>query len=199
MCQVISLLGLYRSTTRSLPSSMMLETMMVCIFVEIGWHRGRHCHFRWFLWTCDSSSGMAQRRDLRQRDWHRREVRCLRSTMQLLTEKSSNYSNYATMRFAPESLHDANAGLDLARTLMEKIKAEFPWISYGDLWTLGGVCAVQVIIQGGDDHYFKANITRLCRKWLARKSPGGPVELMVRLRMRLRMAVSQMLLRVPTT
>lgn len=26
---------------------------------------------------------------------------------------------------------------------MEKIKQEFPWISYGDLWTLGGVCAIQ--------------------------------------------------------
>jgi cytochrome c peroxidase len=26
---------------------------------------------------------------------------------------------------------------------MEKIKKEFPWISYGDLWTLGGVVAVQ--------------------------------------------------------
>ena len=26
---------------------------------------------------------------------------------------------------------------------MEKIKQKFPWISYGDLWTLGGVAAVQ--------------------------------------------------------
>lgn len=52
-------------------------------------------------------------------------------------------SNYATMRFEPESLHGANAGLHVARELMEKVKQEFPWISYGDLWTLGGVCAVQ--------------------------------------------------------
>ncbi|KAJ7045881.1 heme peroxidase [Mycena alexandri] len=52
-------------------------------------------------------------------------------------------SNYATMRFAPESAHGANAGLDVARDVMEKIKAQFPWISYGDLWTLGGVAAVQ--------------------------------------------------------
>ncbi|KAF5357298.1 hypothetical protein D9758_005875 [Tetrapyrgos nigripes] len=52
-------------------------------------------------------------------------------------------SNYATMRFEPESLHGANAGLHVARELMEKVKAEFPWISYGDLWTLGGVCALQ--------------------------------------------------------
>ncbi|KAF9467405.1 cytochrome c peroxidase [Collybia nuda] len=52
-------------------------------------------------------------------------------------------SNYATMRFEPESLHGANAGLNVARDLMEKIKQEFPWITYGDLWTLGGVAAVQ--------------------------------------------------------
>ncbi|EGO00213.1 hypothetical protein SERLA73DRAFT_180679 [Serpula lacrymans var. lacrymans S7.3] len=52
-------------------------------------------------------------------------------------------SNYATMRFEPESLHGANAGLSVARGLMEKVKQEFSWISYGDLWTLGGVAAVQ--------------------------------------------------------
>lgn len=55
-------------------------------------------------------------------------------------------SNYATMRFEPESLHGANAGLNVARDLMEKVKQEFPWISYGDLWTLGGVAAIQVYI-----------------------------------------------------
>jgi len=58
-------------------------------------------------------------------------------------ESGKGGSNYATMRFAPESLHAANAGLNIARQLMEKVKEEFPWISYGDLWTLGGVAAVQ--------------------------------------------------------
>jgi len=53
-------------------------------------------------------------------------------------------SNYATMRFAPESGHGANAGLNVAREIMEKVKQEFDWISYGDLWTLGGVAAIQV-------------------------------------------------------
>lgn len=48
------------------------------------------------------------------------------------------------MRFEPESLHGANAGLNVARTLLEKVKQEFPWITYGDLWTLAGVCAIQV-------------------------------------------------------
>jgi cytochrome c peroxidase len=47
------------------------------------------------------------------------------------------------MRFEPEALHGANAGLTLARELMERVKKEFPWISYGDLWTLGGVAAIQ--------------------------------------------------------
>lgn len=49
----------------------------------------------------------------------------------------------ATMRFEPESKHGANAGLHIAREKLEKIKKQFPWISYGDLWTLGGVVAVQ--------------------------------------------------------
>ena len=53
-------------------------------------------------------------------------------------------SNYATMRFEPESLHGANAGLHVARGIMEEVKKEFEWISYGDLWTLGGVAAIQV-------------------------------------------------------
>ena len=54
-------------------------------------------------------------------------------------------SNYATMRFEPEALHGANNGLNIARELLEtKIKPKYPWISYGDLWTLAGVCAIQV-------------------------------------------------------
>jgi catalase (peroxidase I) len=48
------------------------------------------------------------------------------------------------MRFEPEAKYGANAGLHVAREVMEKIKQEFPWITYGDLWTLGGVAAVQV-------------------------------------------------------
>jgi len=53
-------------------------------------------------------------------------------------------SNYAIMRFEPESSYLPNVGLHVARNLMEKLKKEFEWISYyGDLWTLGGVCAVQ--------------------------------------------------------
>lgn len=52
-------------------------------------------------------------------------------------------SNGATMRFAPESEHGANAGLAVARGLLEPIKRKFPWISHGDLWTLAGVVAIE--------------------------------------------------------
>lgn len=55
----------------------------------------------------------------------------------------SGGSNGATMRFAPEANHGANAGLIHARKFMDEIKAKHPWITYSDLWTLGGVCAVQ--------------------------------------------------------
>ncbi|TPX33363.1 hypothetical protein SmJEL517_g03720 [Synchytrium microbalum] len=52
-------------------------------------------------------------------------------------------SNGATMRFPPEGGHGANAGLSVARDLMEKVKKQFPDISYSDLWTLAGVVAIQ--------------------------------------------------------
>lgn len=64
------------------------------------------------------------------------------------------------MRFAPEGDHGANAGLKAARDFLEPVKRElslyshryqllthnveqFPWITYSDLWTLAGVCAIQ--------------------------------------------------------
>ncbi|KAJ7594524.1 heme peroxidase [Mycena floridula] len=56
-------------------------------------------------------------------------------------------SNYATMRFAPESLHGANAGrfpsLNTPQILIALQDNKLDWISYGDLWTLAGVAAVQ--------------------------------------------------------
>ncbi|KAF2085928.1 class II peroxidase [Saccharata proteae CBS 121410] len=58
-------------------------------------------------------------------------------------ETGTGGSNGATMRFAPEGDHGANAGLRAARDFLEPIKAQFPWISYSDLWTLAAVCAVQ--------------------------------------------------------
>lgn len=58
-------------------------------------------------------------------------------------ENNTGGSNGATMRFEPESKHAANAGLHVARDALEKIKKKNPWISYGDLWTLASVCAIQ--------------------------------------------------------
>jgi cytochrome c peroxidase len=52
-------------------------------------------------------------------------------------------SNGATMRFKPESAHGANAGLAVARDLLEDVKKKFPKISYSDLWSLAGVVAIQ--------------------------------------------------------
>ena len=51
-------------------------------------------------------------------------------------------------RFRPEAEHSANAGLHVARELLEPIKKKYPWISYSDLWTLAGCVAVEEL--GGE-------------------------------------------------
>ena|SRR5579863_687087 len=100
------------------------------------------------------------------------------------------------MRFEPESLHGANNGLHIARGLMEEIKKEFDWISYGDLWTLAGVAAIQVCycVFYGVKCYSPSS-----RKWVARRSRGVQVALMDLPRTRPQMVVSLMQLRVRTT
>lgn len=52
-------------------------------------------------------------------------------------------SSAGTMRFAKEYSTGANSGLKRAIDWIEPIHTEFPWISYGDLYTLGGVTAIQ--------------------------------------------------------
>ncbi|KAK3806711.1 MAG: heme peroxidase [Benniella sp.] len=52
-------------------------------------------------------------------------------------------SFHATMRYKPEAGHGANAGLGIARERLNRVKDQFPSISYGDLWTLAGVVAIQ--------------------------------------------------------
>lgn len=52
-------------------------------------------------------------------------------------------SNGATMRFKPESEFGANAGLAVARQVLEPLKAKYPGVSYADLWTLAGVVAIE--------------------------------------------------------
>ncbi|CAG8695459.1 13240_t:CDS:2 [Funneliformis mosseae] len=58
-------------------------------------------------------------------------------------ESKTGGSNGATMRFAPESDHGANAGLKHARDKLESVKQKNPAISYSDLWSLAGVVAIQ--------------------------------------------------------
>lgn len=47
------------------------------------------------------------------------------------------------MRFSPESKHGANAGLGVARDLLEPIKKRFPGCTYADLYTLAGCVAIE--------------------------------------------------------
>ena len=42
-----------------------------------------------------------------------------------------------------EGEYAANAGLKVARDVLEPVKEKFPWISYADLWTLAGATAVE--------------------------------------------------------
>ncbi|KAF8931665.1 mitochondrial cytochrome c peroxidase [Dissophora ornata] len=59
-------------------------------------------------------------------------------------QAAKNGGSYSgSMRFKSESSHSANAGLGIARERLNRVKDKFPDISYGDLWTLAGVCAVQ--------------------------------------------------------
>lgn len=59
----------------------------------------------------------------------------------------SGGSNGGTMRFRAEAEHSANNGLQIARDLLEKhIKPKFPELSYGDMYTLGGVVAIQELV-----------------------------------------------------
>lgn len=53
-------------------------------------------------------------------------------------------SNGGLMRFEPECKWGANAGLDIARDLLEPIKKQFGAnLTYGDLYTLSGVVAIE--------------------------------------------------------
>ena len=47
------------------------------------------------------------------------------------------------MRFKPECDHGGNAGLGIARDLLEPIKKKHPNITYADLYILAGCVAVE--------------------------------------------------------
>ena len=55
----------------------------------------------------------------------------------------SGGSEGATMRFKPESDHGGNAGLGIARKLLEPIKEKHPEVSYADLYILAGIVAIE--------------------------------------------------------
>lgn len=57
--------------------------------------------------------------------------------------KNDGGSGCGTMRFDQEVNTGANAGLVRCRTWIEPIHKQYPWISHGDLYTLGGVVAIQ--------------------------------------------------------
>ena len=56
---------------------------------------------------------------------------------------NSGGSTGGRMRFGPEKAWGANAGLTMAREALEPIKKDHPEVSYGDLYTLAGVVAVE--------------------------------------------------------
>ncbi|CAL3970751.1 unnamed protein product [Diplocarpon coronariae] len=58
-------------------------------------------------------------------------------------ETDTGGSNGAGMRYEAEGGDPANAGLQHARVFLEPVKAKHPWITYADLWTLGGAVAIQ--------------------------------------------------------
>lgn len=47
------------------------------------------------------------------------------------------------MRFKPEADHGGNAGLGIARDLLEPVKAAHPNLTYADIYTFAGVAAVE--------------------------------------------------------
>jgi len=57
--------------------------------------------------------------------------------------KNDGGSGSGTMRFPKEVGYAANAGLENGKKFLESIHKEFPWLTHGDLYTLGGVVAVQ--------------------------------------------------------
>lgn len=60
------------------------------------------------------------------------------------TKKDNTGGSYSgTMIYAPEASDGENAGLEVGRDFLVEFNFKYPWLSRGDLWTLGGVVAVQ--------------------------------------------------------
>ena len=78
-------------------------------------------------------------------------VRARTLTVRLAWHASGTYdatsktggSDGATMRFTPEAEHGANAGLREARLRLEPVKAQFPGLTFADLWILASYIAIE--------------------------------------------------------
>ncbi|CAH6722982.1 cytochrome c peroxidase, mitochondrial [[Candida] jaroonii] len=62
-------------------------------------------------------------------------------TFDLGSGKGGSYGG--TMIYEPESTDPGNAGLSIGIEFLNEFSVKYPWLSRGDLWTLGGVVAVQ--------------------------------------------------------
>lgn len=61
------------------------------------------------------------------------------------------------MRYEAEGGDPANAGLQHARVFLEPVKEKHSWITYADLWTLGGIVAIKEM--GGPEIPWKGGRT----------------------------------------
>jgi len=52
-------------------------------------------------------------------------------------------TNGAGMRFEPESLDGANAGLHIVRHILTPVQQQYPDVSFADLWTFAGASAIE--------------------------------------------------------
>ncbi|KAK4689509.1 hypothetical protein P7C73_g603, partial [Tremellales sp. Uapishka_1] len=88
-------------------------------------------------------------------------------------------SNGAGMRFPPESVDPANAGLHHAISFLIPIQTANPWISHADLWSLAGVTAIQALggpeipWQGGRSDYESGEAAEVHRGNIGDRLPDG--------------------------
>jgi catalase (peroxidase I) len=55
----------------------------------------------------------------------------------------SGGTNGATMRYEPESTDNANSGLHIVRNILLPVQEQYPNLSFADLWTYAGACAIE--------------------------------------------------------
>jgi len=93
-------------------------------------------------------------KNLLKNDLHNHSINAFTPMMiRLAFNSSATYSRYdksggsngGFMRILPECNWNANAGLDKAREFLEPIKEKHPDVSYGDIWTLAGALAVELM------------------------------------------------------